>query len=875
MTDIDLTLYPDTRAAFDGSEQRAIAFLDRYAMKNGRGEPVEHFPQFMWSRVAHGISGENIPEGEYMSGLTKQFYDLLSDFKFVPGGRILAGAGTGTEVTFYNCYVIPVETKVRRRSRGTLGFSEGIDTGNDSREAIIDTVGCMVDIMSRGGGVGINWSVLRPSGAHLKTINATSSGPIDWMHFASVAVGTVEQGGSRRGAAMFMLDDWHPDVLSFLDAKRDETRITNANVSVCVSDEFMRRVETGGVWNFVFPDTSWPAYDRDWDGDINAWLDKGYPVKSYGSIPAREMWTKLAEAAHASGEPGVVFLDRYNKQSTAEGVERIISVNPCGEQGLGPYSVCNLGAMNLAAYVRKVDGVSYTFNWAAFYLDAQTAVTFLDRVIDENFYFLPENEQVQKSLRRIGLGVMGLADALAYLGFRYGSPEAIDFTEEVFKSLKHAALNQSAELAKELGPAPAWRDSMLARPYLDDLLTEEDGGDVFQKVSEYGLRNLFLLTQAPTGTTATLAGVNSGIEPFFALGYWREDRTGRHWVEPSAVTAVKASHVDANGFYDGSADDILVTANEVTVEEHIAMQAAAQKYIDSSVSKTINAPNGQTVDEVEKAYTLAYKSGLKGLAYYRDGSRGVQVLNRDEKVESPGWNEEHGTTYQWLYLDAVNANEELQGMLGEAEDRLRIPDTYKRPDSLTGRTHKVRSGSQTAYVTVNREVGTPDRPVEVFVSVGKSGTSMMEMGEAMGRLASIGLQRGLTLEDLIDQLDGVGNNGPLGRSLPSAIAAALKADIEQEAEDGKAIFDFATAIAKGEVADLKVNVGVDLGVPGGDQTAVVMHVAEGEAWSSWGGEADEWATAQPAADLCPECGSMSLVRQEGCKKCMACGYSAC
>ena len=868
MTDIDLTQYPDTVREL--GEQRAKVFLDRYARKGPNGQPIEDHPTQMWSRVAMGIAGDDPSEGLLPSEEARRFYNLLTDFKFVPGGRILAGAGTGTEVTFYNCYVVPVETKSRREQRRHItdggGFTNGLlasDPGNDSREAINDTVGVMVDIMSRGGGVGINWSVLRPSGAHLETINATSSGPIPWMHWASVAVGTVEQGGSRRGAAMFMLDDWHPDLLAFIDAKRDESLITNANVSVCISDDFMRLVEQDGEWDFVFPDTSFRSYDAEWDGDLDAWLGKGYPVRTYGTMKARDIWRKLAEAAHASGEPGVVFLDRYNKRSTAAGVERIISVNPCGEQGLGPYSVCNLGAMNLAAYIRT-DGMEgdSLFRWAAFYDDVQTAVRFLDRVIDENYYFLPENEKVQKELRRIGLGVMGLADALVYMGIRYGSPNAVEFTEEVFRMMKHAALNASARLAKEKGPAPAWKDAMLAQPYLDDLLGEQDGSDVYQRVSEHGLRNLFLLTQAPTGTTSILAGVNSGIEPFFALGYWREDRTGKHWVEPKAIAYDKADHIAKTGEYSGILPSYVVTASEVTVEEHIAMQAAVQKYVDSSVSKTINAPNDQTVDEVEKAYRLAYDSGLKGLAYYRDGSRQEQVLRRDGDPKAALNELTHLLEDEGLIEQNQSLTRRVEELESELDGYRKQPGPYSRPDVLTGRTHKVRSGSHTAYVTVNRDG--EGRAVEAFVSVGKSGTSMMEMGEAMGRLASIGLQKGLSLDDIIDQLDGVGNNGLLGRSLPSAIAAALKADIEAEDEAGQKVSAFYGEVARVVIAET----GQDLSR---DVKEVTIEFS-GDLSSAWGPETEEWA---PAGDLCPECGGQTLIREEGCQKCHACGYAAC
>lgn len=866
MTDIDIAQYPETVEAFEGNAQRATVFLDRYALKGEDGKPVETTPEQMWSRVSRSIGGSSLDLATIPTEQGRRFYDLLADFKFVPGGRILAGAGTGTDVTFYNCYVIPVETKARRLLREfdaavTKGDIDASvppvkDKGNDSREAIIDTIGVMVDIMSRGGGVGINWSVLRPAGAHLKRINATSSGPIDWMHFASTAVGTVEQGGSRRGAAMFMLDDWHPNVLDFIDAKRDLSRITNANVSVAVSDQFMEQVRTDGEWPLVFPDTSHPAYDSEWDGDIQAWTEK-YPkaFQTYAVIKARDLWRKLAEAAWDNGEPGVVFLDRYNKQSTAQGIERLISVNPCGEQGLGAYSVCNLGSMNLAAYVttHQPPGPRHVsmpvFDWDAFGRDVETAVQFMDRVIDENHYFIPENEAAQKDLRRIGLGAMGLADALVRLGLRYGSPEAVRFTEQVFREMKQYAVSMSASLAERDGPAPAWRPEMLDRPYLQDL-----DDDVRRAVRQSGLRNMFLLTQAPTGTTSILAGVNSGIEPFFALGYWREDRTGRHYVEPKAV----ASHTWPDGVKPGH----IVTANEVTVEEHIAMQAAVQKHVDSSVSKTINAPNSHTIDDVERAYTLAYESGLKGLAYFRDGCGRAQVLSTEKPAED-------GRDYA---AELMQENIDLRARLGELRDELLMERgrEFTRPDSLTGRTHKVRAGQQTSYVTVNRMVQKgEDKPVEVFVNAGKAGTDLMAMGEAVGRLASIALQRGATLDDLIDQLEGVGNDGMLMRSLPSAIAVALKADKAEEARAALKFGEFARSVAtfvaedasgryEGKVTDLTF-------MPTEEDEQFAASVLLGE-------------TQMPRAaigDVCPECGGMSLIREEGCQKCHACGYAAC
>lgn len=787
------------------NEQRTKVFLDRYARKGSDGLPVETAPEQMWQRVADVIGTDEFQRA--------RFSELLQGFKFVPGGRILSGAGTESEVTFYNCYVIPVETKQRRLLRAMkateVELQRNPDRGCDSREAIFDTMGTMVDIMSRGGGVGINWSVLRPKGAYLRRINGTTSGPVSWMDVASRAVGVVEQGGSRRGAAMFMLDDWHPDLMEFIKAKENLSVITNANVSIAVSDEFMSTLGRDGDWTFQFPDTADGRYDSEWTGDLAGWKESGGRVVDYGTMPAREIWRALAESAWASGEPGVVFLGRYNALSTGAGIERIISVNPCGEQGLGAYSVCNLGAMNLAAYVVTQEGSPPYFHWSDFSSDVGTAVEFLDRVIDENFYFIPENEEIQMRLRRIGLGVMGLADALILLGLRYGSPDAVEFTEAVFSDMKHAAIAKSTALAGDLGAAPAWRFGETEfQPYLDD---DDIDPHLWAEVQRLGMRNMFLLTQAPTGTTSILAGVNSGIEPYFAFSYTRKDRTGEHRVLAPVLEKIG---------YDGSwSADFLVTSNDVTVEEHIAMQAAAQKYIDSSVSKTINGPNSHTVEDVEKAYTLAYNSGLKGLAYFRDGSGRDQVLYKDTPVPA-----------------ATSELEDLHQQVEALHELLPYATDFTRPETLAGATHRVSTRAGTAYVTINRDGD--GRAVEVFFNVGKAGSDVAAMAESLGRLGSLALRHGANLGGLANQLEGVGGASQFNKAIPHAIGEALS----KENRPTKVGIQVPTVAVANMVLPSEIGVAYPLSV---------------------------------GMDICPACDNISLVREEGCAKCLSCGHSQC
>lgn len=739
----------------DWTPQRKKVFEDRYSKKDSSGQATEEAPEHMWARVADGIA--NTKEE------ANAFLGILKDFKFVPGGRILTGAGSDTEVTFYNCYVIAVRNDSRPAN------------GNDSREAIFDTVSRMVNIMSRGGGVGINWSTLRPNGAYLSRINGTTTGPLEWMDVASKAVGAVMQGGSRRGAAMFMLNDWHPDVEAFINVKRDLKKVTNANISVAVSDEFMAAVKDDRMWPLRFPDTSHSAYNSDWDGDLDAWVSKGYPYKVYKEVSARSIWRKLAEGAWDNGEPGVIFLERYNKLSTGASVEKIIAVNPCGEQGLGANAVCNLGAMNVAAYVQ--DG---QFDDDEFFKDAKVATRFLDNVIDKNFYGdFTETEEIQKNIRRMGLSVMGLADALIALKLRYGSPAAVKFTEHVFSTLKHAAISASAELAREKGAAPAWDKSMFNRPYFQDAALPE-------WAEQYGMRNLFLLTQAPTGTTSILAGVSSGIEPHFAFEYEREDRTGKHTV--TIPTAQKWKNANPGQ----PLPDYFVTALDIEVEDHIYMQAAAQKYIDSSVSKTLNAPNSHTVEDVEKAFTLAYDCGLKSLAYFRDGCGRAQVLTT-KKPEA-----------------VVVKN-----------------NGFMRASTLIGTTTKYATDVGTAFITVNRDE--ESKPREVFVNVGKGGTHLQELSEAIGRLASIALQKDVPVHVVAGQLLGIGGYSKLQKSLPTAVSMALS--------------DHAKAPSAPPAS-----------------AAVV---------------ATEAPKATRTSALCPNCQAFSLVHEEGCTKCLSCDYTAC
>jgi ribonucleoside-diphosphate reductase alpha chain len=475
----------------DGIRQKV--FLDRYALKDEKGDLIEHTPEEMWARVAKGIAAtekkKDRPKWE------KAFYDVMQDFKFVPGGRILSGAGTGYQVTYFNCFVIP--------------------SPKDSRHGILESLGQLVEIQARSGGVGLNLSSLRPKGARVKKVNGTSSGPVNWATLFSVAThDIVQQGGSRRGATMLMLWDWHPDIEEFITVKQDLTKINGANLSVCVSDSFMEAVKKDGDWDLLYPDLDDTHYDEEWDGDIIEWKKKGYKTVTYKTIKARELWNLICDAAWRSAEPGLHFLERSNTRSNTWYFEKLIATNPCGEQPLSGWAVCNLGAMNLAAYVKDADlsqDRAGWFDYEAFGRDTKVAMRLLDNVIDQTYYFYKQNEQVAKDIRRTGLGIMGLADALIKMKIAYGSDESMPVIRKIFETLRDNAYEASSDIAKEKGSFPKF----VTEKYLEGYHIKALPKNIRKKIAEQGMRNAVLLTIAPTGTTSLVSGVSSGVEPVY------------------------------------------------------------------------------------------------------------------------------------------------------------------------------------------------------------------------------------------------------------------------------------------------------------------------------------------------------------------------
>lgn len=801
---------------------RHKVFMDRYSLKDEEGNPTEQTPNDMWARVARGIA-QNEKKADRKKW-EKEFYRVMDDFKFVPAGRILSGAGTGYQVTYFNCFVIP--------------------SPKDSRHGILEALGQLVEIQARSGGVGLNMSSLRPKGARVKKVNGTSSGPVNWATLFSVAThDIVQQGGSRRGATMLMLWDWHPDIEEFITVKEDLTKINGANLSVCVSDAFMEAVKADGDWDLVYPDLTDPKYDTKWDGEIDKWRKLGGKVIVHKTLKARYLWDLICTAAWKSAEPGLHFLERSNKRSNTWYFERLVATNPCGEQPLGAWAVCNLGAMNLAAYVR--DG---EFDFDNFSKDTKVAMRLLDNVIDLTYYFFKENEKCSKDIRRTGLGIMGLGDALIKMKLRYGAEESFPVIEKIFKTLRDSAYDASADLAREKGAFPMFDKKKYLKGYHIQALPKK----IKDKIIKQGIRNAVLLTIAPTGTTGLVAGVTSGIEPVYEFSFKRRWRGGEETMYHPLFDEWRLANPDA------VRPDYFASANDLTPLEHTKVQAIAQAYIDSSISKTVNAPNSHTVDDVKELYMAAYDLGLKGVTYMRDGSR-QGVLERI--VEKPA-----------------------EVPVATPQPTIPVTPRMPRPMMLQGLTYKSDSPSGKLYVTLNHDE--KENLFEVFINHGKSGSDLMALADALGRMISFVLRihspvpTRERVREIISELAGIGGSRSIGfgenkvRSLPDAISKILAKHynfrVNGKVEDRETLASIRKEFAQAESVETKGQIGIQADGPKMDEEPVLVSQL------ALTDPAQAMSTSSTSLfDICPECGSSSLAYEDGCQKCYACGYSAC
>lgn len=1163
---------------------REKVFLDRYALKGQNEELLEHIPEEMWKRVSKGIAKQEKKESRSL--WEKKFYEILEDFKFVPGGRILSGAGTSYEVTYFNCFVIP--------------------SPKDSREGILDSLKQLVEIQSRSGGVGLNLSSLRPRGSRVRKVNGTSSGPVTWAGLFSYAThDVVQQGGTRRGATMLMLWDWHPDVEEFITVKQDLSKINGANLSICVSDDFMAAVKNDSNWDLVYPDLDDPKYDLKWNGNLDEWKQMGGKIKIYKTVKAKYLWDLICGAAWRSAEPGLHFLERSNKRSNTSYFERLVATNPslragtkiltkkgifpieqlegqrflvknlngewseadcfisgrnrqlykitlfndqeifataqhkwpvalrgggfdkvttdnlktshvlpfphvsdidfivdkplsydegfmigwmyggdewisdekpdgsdlgaslyvnnnlslqlqtyplglklektkkvfefifseeekilsklilpevnklkkipscltklrdntyaiqansfefkenltrlfgvdkkekglpktvwisggnfikgvmdglmssygyvskdsnrivfvtkhkaiaediqsllslygiksnialpnhkslyehysvsidgynvvnfskifkfshpekqvnlerlvenyrvlrsvpddglirikkvektdikedvwdisvydsthcfvidncitgnCGEQPLGAWAVCNLGAMNLSVYVNEEK-----FDFINFGKDVKTAMRFLDNVIDQTYYFFKENEKVAKDIRRTGLGIMGLADALIKMKLRYGSDKSLPVIRKIFETLRNHAYEASCEIAKQKGAFPKFD----VKKYLDGYHIKALPSSIRESIKKHGIRNAVLLTIAPTGTTSLLSGVSSGIEPVYEFVFIRKDRTGEHILYHPLFEEWKKNNPDQKK------PDYFVSANDLTPLEHVRVQAIAQEYIDSSISKTVNAPNVHTVEDVKTLYMSAYDMGLKGVTYMRDGSReGVLSRIDDQKKEDK----------KELAHQSVVSNSPIA----------------PRPMALSGVTYQMLTPVGKTYVTINHD--SKGDPFEVFITVGKSGSDVAAMADALGRMISVvlrlsgGLSPRERMRQTVAHLSGIGGTRSVGfgkekvRSLPDAVSKLLAMH-----------FDFTV---NGKVEDKQIN-----GLSNGTENGFVKDHNKNDSPDNKPVVIFADVASTSLYDICPSCGAGSLAYEEGCKKCYSCGYSEC
>jgi ribonucleoside-diphosphate reductase alpha chain len=830
------------------SENALTVLAKRYLKKDQDLEPNETPTDMFW-RVARVIAGVDASYGaseERVEQVARTFYGIMADGEFEPNSPTLMNAGRPLG-QLSACFVLPVP---------------------DSLEGIYETLRDMALIHQSGGGTGFGFSRLRPSGDVVKSTMGVASGPVSFMEVYDASTEAVKQGGTRRGANMGILRVDHPDVLEFIDCKEEGHKITNFNISVAVTDDFMNAVERGESYALRNP-------------------RGGEPV---GELDAREVFEKIVNGAWRNGEPGVYFIDEANRYNPVPHMGSYEATNPCGEQPLLPYDVCNLGSINVGRFVQ--DG---RIDWDSLRTAVHRATHFLDNVIDANQYPLPQIDELSKNIRRIGLGVMGWADMLVKLGEPYGSARSIELGRELMRFVDEEAKVESERLARERGVFPEWERSIWGP---DDSCARDETGARIRPMRR--LRNCNVTTVAPTGTISIIAGCSSGIEPLFAVAFMR-NQAGVLMpdVNPEFVKVAKEGGWYSEELMRRIADEghihfdevpaevqaAFVTAHDVTPEQHIRMQAAFQQYTDSAISKTCNFPKEATVEDVRRIFELAYELDCKGVTVYRDGSREAQVLSTGKTARkvaaeaaargvhaSPGTGlVDPETVAAFEKLDNTELAAELAGALarveeleGELEEQgetiaaleggfMKQPEMRKRPAILKGVTRKIDSPLGDMYVTINEDE--EGRPFEVFVALGKAGGPAMADAEAIGRLISLALRSGISLRSVHKQLRGISSDRAVGfgankvLSSPDAIAQVVERYLEEK---------------EGIQQSLPIpEVGAAKQTNGGTQTSEkpVIHRFETQAAIQFIG-------------TCPDCGS-SLEFAEGCMKCHACGYSEC
>ncbi|MBF9049103.1 adenosylcobalamin-dependent ribonucleoside-diphosphate reductase [Roseobacter sp. HKCCD9010] len=743
----------------------------KYRLKEADGTPIDQTVEDTWRRIARDLASVEADPAVW----EERFYAALEDFKYLPAGRITAGAGTGRAVTLFNCFVM-----------GTIP---------DSMGGIFDNLKEAALTMQQGGGIGYDFSTIRPKGADVKGVAADASGPLSFMDVWDAMCRTIMSAGSRRGAMMATMRCDHPDIEDFITAKSDPARLRMFNVSVLVTDPFMEAVKADTSWDLVF------------DGKV------------YHTVEARDLWNKIMQSTYDYAEPGVIFIDRINAANNLNYVEEIAATNPCGEQPLPPYGACLLGSVNLARLVANPFEATAHLDEAALDDLVRVAIRMMDNVVDASRFPLEQQAQEAQAKRRIGLGVTGLADALLMLGLRYGSDDAAAQTEAWMQQIARAAYLASVDLAKEKGSFPLFdADGFLASGNMRHM--DEDVRDA---IRQHGIRNALLTSIAPTGTISLYAGnVSSGIEPVFAYSYTRKvlQRDGSRTEEEVEDYAVQLWR---EKFGDIDLPDHFVNAQTLPPADHVKMQAAAQRWIDSSISKTINCPEDISFEDFKDVYMQAWDSGCKGCTTYRPNDVTGSVLSVSETEEKP-----------------AGAVAEQVGAAGEV---VYISEPLDRPQSLEGQTYKLRwpESSHAIYITINDIVQNGHRrPFEVFIN--SKNMEHFAWTVALTRMISAVFRRGGDISFVVEELKAVfdprGGAWMNGKYVPS-ILAAIGGVIERHL--------ISIGFIDGEGMGLK-----------SDPQAEVMEVG-----------------ARPRGPVCSSCGSHEMRMIEGCLTCADCGYSKC
>ncbi|MEO1504537.1 MAG: adenosylcobalamin-dependent ribonucleoside-diphosphate reductase [Pseudomonadota bacterium] len=689
----------------------------RFKSSGRDGDPATHFDATVedsWRRVARALAAVEKPKER--KEWESRFYEALEDFKYLPAGRILAGAGTERSVTLFNCFVM-----------GTIP---------DDMSGIFDMLREAAVTMQHGGGIGYDFSTIRPKGSHVKGVGADASGPLSFMDVWDAMCRTIMSAGSRRGAMMATMRCDHPDIEDFIAAKSDPARLRNFNLSVLATDAFMEAVKNDGSWELVF------------DGKV------------YKTLEARALWDQIMRATYDYAEPGVIFIDRINDRNNLNYCETISATNPCGEQPLPPYGACLLGSINLARLVQDPFEATARIDEEALADIVAVAVRMMDNVVDASRFALEAQAREAQAKRRIGLGVTGLADALLMMGLRYGSDEAVEQTKAWIAAVERAAYLGSVELAKEKGAFPLFdKDKYLAGEHVSEL-----DDDVRAAIAEHGIRNALLTSIAPTGTISLYAGnVSSGVEPVFAYSYTRKvlQHDGSRTEEEVVDYAVRLYREKFGA--DAELPEHFVSAQTLAPEDHVKMQAAAQQHVDSAISKTINVPEDISFEAFKDVYALAYETGCKGCTTYRPNAVTGSVLSaNDAPVEK-----------QETHAESDGGPEHP---LAEGADVIYMREPLERPESLVGATYKLRwpESAHAIYITLNDVVvGERRRPFEVFIN--SKNMEHYAWTVALTRMISAVFRRGGDVSFVVEELKAVfdprGGAWMGGKYVPSILAA--------------------------------------------------------------------------------------------------------